>query len=709
MKRPAPIGMLGNIAATYIMLLTVEASSGDVTAPVFAPRPRFLYTQQELAAWRADPGRSNELARIVARAGAALSEKRPIPDKEGQWIFYYACPLDGARLVADAPSLHRCPVCGKTYDDERTVAAWRTLVFNEIDAEVRDLGIAYGLSDDARFAQRVRDVLLRLAELYQRLPRHDRWGRRGTLAVVGGRRYSQLLDEAFGVIQLASGYDLTAPAECFTEQDRRLIEENLLKLITRDIRTFQHFIDARNNHQTWFNAACAVVGLVTGDNDLIHEAVYGRRGLMFQVESSVTDDGMWYEGAIAYHFYALSAIQITLDAARRAGWNFSANMRLRSLWEGPTKIAYPDGTLPVFHDSDRASLRNYQPFFDWAGHYFGDAMFAAMGRGDFGSKERQTSEVLRDIGLAVLRKGSSLDAVCALMDYGKHGGAHGHPDKLGIVLYALGRELALDPGRISYSVPEYRTWCRTTAAHNTVVINGTDQEETEGKLLHFEENADFASCLASAEAAYPGWRLSRCLVLTEKWLLDVFAVEGRNKSTIDCFFHCRGAVTTDVALGTCTTALKGSGYEHLRNLRSASGTPEATFIFSDEGRQPLRVRLAGDDADDGVFIVGEAMGYTINDRVPFLLRRRNARGTVFVTAYDFGGSQAAVESLEVIPAEESGIKLAPWLALGVRIITTDGTVTVGVDMRSVRSRNAGVDGMSFERVKVARDGKQTPH
>jgi len=675
--------------------LIADGARPALRAPVFGPRPRFLFTREELDAWRADPAKSNELAQIAVRAEALLSARRAIPDREGQWIFYYACPADGARLRPESPLVHRCPVCGKMYTDERTVAAWRTLVFNELDSEVRDMGIAYGLTGDERFAARAREILLRLAALYPSFERHDRWGRTGLLAVVGGRRYSQLLDEACGVIQLAAGYDLAAPAACFSDGDRRLIEEKLLRLIARETGLFQHFIDERCNHQTWFNAACAAVGLVIGDEELMREAICGSRGLMFQLASSVTDDGLWYEGAIAYHFYALSAVQTTLDAARRAGWDFSSNGRLKSLWEGPSKISYPDGSLPVFHDSDRASLANYRSFFEWAGRYFKDPVLAAMGRGDFPSDDMKASAVLADIGIAVLRRNSGRDAVCVMMDWGKHGGAHGHPDKLNTVLYALGRELALDPGRISYSVPEYRTWCRTTAAHNTVAVNGSDQDESDGALLHFEETGDYVSCLAAADRAYPGLRLSRWLLLTDGWLLDVFAVEGRKSSQIDLLFHCRGDVAGADDFVPLEKPLRGSGYEHFQNVRTAPGRKEAAFEFRQPDGRSLRVTTAGDET--GVFLLGEGIGYTLNDSVPCLMRRRKAASTVFVTLYDFG-TDGGPKLLDIVHCEESGKALPPWQAIGVRVSGERGSCVAGVDFRQNPSGRAKVAGREIRRM-----------
>ena len=74
----------------------------------------------------------------------------------------------------------------------------------------------------------------------------------------------------------------------------------------------------RNNHQSWFNAAYANVGVAIADPKLINTAIYGKKGLYFQLQNSVTRDGFWFEGTIAYHFYALQAIIETVNAVKRA-------------------------------------------------------------------------------------------------------------------------------------------------------------------------------------------------------------------------------------------------------------------------------------------------------------------------------------------------------------------------------------------------------
>ncbi|MCM8788675.1 MAG: heparinase II/III family protein, partial [Candidatus Omnitrophica bacterium] len=588
------------------------------------------------------------------------------------------CTKDNTLLMPETETRHICPVCGSVYTDERTSAAYRTHINYKIDKNCVILAKAYAFTKDEKYSERVKQILLTLARLYPLFERHDRWGRKGLLAVVGGRRYCQNLDEAISAIDLASAYDLIANSSCLSEQDREIIEK-FLKDIVKEILKYQIFHGGKNNHQTWFNAAYSVVGLITGDEELMKESIYGRFGLLWQIENSITADGLWYEGTIAYHFYALAAIQHTLDAARRIGWDFSKNSRLKSMWLGPLQLSYPDGRLPAFNDGDPLNLRNYSQFFLWASRYFGDTIFSKYADiSNFVQETELKSTNLSDIGIAVLRKGKGQNQVCAMLDYGIHGDSHGHPDKLNIVLFANGKEFLLDPGRISYSVPEYRTWCRTTVSHNTIVIDEKDQQPATGKLLYFEDTDEYSVCFASCDSAYPGYILKRFLVLTEKFLVDVFSVEGRKKVDIDWIIHFRGQIKEDKKFVVAELKNSENGYQHLKNLRKIDekNDPAIFEIFQDKENL---IKLFLLKNENSIILSGMGIGYHLKDSVPFIMRRKNSSVVTFVAVYDFSSD---VKEARMIPVYgEKGSRLSENEVVGIKILTASETFEIGVSLR----------------------------
>jgi uncharacterized heparinase superfamily protein len=73
-----------------------------------------------------------------------------------------------------------------------------------------------------------------------------------------------------------------------------------------------------------------------------------------------------------------------------------------------------------------------------------------------------------------------------IIDAGKPGPeyqpGHAHCDLLSFELYTNGKPWIVDPGVHGYAGDEYRAYCRSTAAHNTLSIGGREQSELWGSF-----------------------------------------------------------------------------------------------------------------------------------------------------------------------------------------------------------------------------------
>ena len=99
------------------------------------------------------------------------------------------------------------------------------------------------------------------------------------------------------------------------------------------------------------------------------------------------------------------------------------------------------------------------------------------------------SLALPDAGLYVLaqNRGKPQEILC-LADAGKLGflplAAHGHADALSFTLNVSGVPIIVDPGTYTYHADaHWRSYFRSTKAHNTVVVDGLDQSESAGTFL----------------------------------------------------------------------------------------------------------------------------------------------------------------------------------------------------------------------------------
>ncbi|MCC7193720.1 MAG: heparinase II/III family protein [Phycisphaeraceae bacterium] len=636
-------------------------TGGEASKPVFPAPPR---TATSTAEWEATKKSDNFAARRAAAIAAAqplVDKPVPLPDGYGEWIFYYANMETGTPLVYVSPTEHKDPVTGKIFSDERTIAAYRCKLHYDSERAALALGWAYQYTGDDQYVAGVKRILLKYADDYHTYPgRLDRWGHKGILAPLGGRRYVQSLDEAVGAISLAQAYDLTRNSPAWNVAEKQHVEEDFFRATADSLLRFNQGI---NNHQTWYNAGLIAIASVLQDADLVERVLTMNGGVYFQLEKSIGNDGMWYEGSMAYHNYALQPMVQIADMTRRLGLDIYRNPKLKSMILGPLHATYPDGTFPVINDSDPNNIAMLDWAFEWGWHTYHEMEFAqAWARGDNAKLKKLVgadvqavwpphygSEALADAGLAMLRQGEGKDASCVVMDYGPHGGGHegghGHYDKLSITLFTNGREWLLDPGRLDYSHPEYKTWVKKTAAHNTVTLGGVSQEATTGKLLWLKNGEGWTACAAQSDEAYPGSMLRRYLMLTPEFFVDVFEVEADRQTQIDLFAHATAddlVPSQSPAKAEPATLGTDDGYQHLKEtqrITRAENDNPWRFVRGKDSLPFYFVSLPGEQ----VFTT-RGIGYYVHQKTPTLVRRVNGKSARFVTVYALRGTES-IESI----------------------------------------------------------------
>jgi uncharacterized heparinase superfamily protein len=108
-------------------------------------------------------------------------------------------------------------------------------------------------------------------------------------------------------------------------------------------------------------------------------------------------------------------------------------------------------------------------------------------RVDGGARADTRPSHFADAGLSVLRSGPD-DEIWCRTDGGPHGflsiAAHAHADALSVEVRHRGVDVLADPGTYCYQgAPEWRSYFRSTIAHNTVEVDGRDQSDSEGPFL----------------------------------------------------------------------------------------------------------------------------------------------------------------------------------------------------------------------------------
>jgi hypothetical protein len=367
------------------------------------------------------------------------------------------------------------------------------------------LGRAWRATGDRRFAAKVVEHV-------------DAWLTANPFGT--GMNWRSPLELAIRLINWVWAFDLIRDAGVISEPfERRALYAAYLHLWDVS-RKFSQGSSA-NNHLIGEAAGVFIGALffprVPGAREWRDEA---GRHLAEQILIQNAPDGGNREQAIGYHLFVLQFYLAAATAAHHGGYEFPRAFweRLEQMLEFVARLKEGGDALPMYGDADDgyvldlgnapddpsgllatgAGLFKRADFARAAGGPQETARWL-LGRDRFAQslalyapqpEERLASVAFSDTGYYLLqagRKGQD-DRISVMIDCGELGyqsiAAHGHADALSVVIRVGGRDVLVDPGTYDYfRWPEWRVYFRSTRAHNTVVVDDSDQSTMTGPFL----------------------------------------------------------------------------------------------------------------------------------------------------------------------------------------------------------------------------------
>lgn len=479
-----------------------------------------------------------------------------IPRERGGWWHAYVCPAHGVELNHGALLTGRFPEGGAPcprgcrVDTEAVRGAWTVLSHQ---AWARRIRLLAHRGEDREAVER----LVAYAGLYAEAAgrQHDE----AQAWMLRGRLFHQALTDAVWAVSIGhSVWTLALRGTPVPDAVTELLDElEQAALDAREVLVGRG--DLASNYTAWLNAAGAVTGraasVVRGRpwDAGANRWFEGPHGLCAQLRAAVADDGWEWEASTYYHGFVLRAALLALR-----GTDPVADLPpdvvgiLGAMTDALAAIATDDGVLPALHDGPYSrgplelewlelvalaqqvtpsprlaavaerSRAHLGPADDGLDQFLGD-WFA----GPAALPERSAPEpvtVFADAGYAVVRA----HGVQALLDFGPHGGSHGHRDKLALYLYGARTPWQPDPGQVPYAHAEFRELYASTAAHPAFRVDGQEQAESTGRLL----SADERSVTAETTGAYDGVRAVRRIEIGPCHLVDVLTVAAHGARTV---------------------------------------------------------------------------------------------------------------------------------------------------------------------------------
>lgn len=547
------------------------------------------FTQQEQAVLREKIKTRPDILEQLKKSCEPLFEYGlHIPHgQDSTWIMDFECPEDSAKLIHNYgdPYHYECPICHRVYTGKPYSGAWWRYTIDIVESGGYKAGLLYMLTGDEKYGKLCKDVLMGFAEAYPTYEEH------GNIPYNNpGLMSSQTLCEALCIKPLALSYDFVEGM--LTEEEKRQVFEDMFAPSVACLRKYRK--DILHNHEVVVDMAMGVIGILTGNRDLLDFAVFQKYGLKDQLDRGVMSDGFWFEATPHYHYFTLGNLIEFERVARGTKYSQIHHPNFRKMLHMPPKIFQNDFIEPCLGDgSDHGHhISVLAPHYEYAYAMLRDHFSAvvlnkiySMTKRDslmaflYGADEIETTEdlVLGDYhdneasGLTIMRgeNGSYL-----LFKHGAYGGEHDHYDKLAMQLTIGHADVIRDLGTVGYGAPPHYGYFKNTFTHNTVCIEGENQPPCNGKTIRYEKNgavtlvegeADWTGAAPDldsyyfrqwSEEAYRGVNMRRIFLNTPDYFIEAFIVRGSDGRTTDWLLHPQGEATLhpgeyrEIPLGT---------------------------------------------------------------------------------------------------------------------------------------------------------------
>ena len=487
-------------------------------------------------------------------------------------------------------------------------------------------GLLYQLTGEKKYAQLVKNVLLKYSALNPTLKNHPQ-----ATSSSPGRLFWQALNDANWLVYAGLSFDCIH--DYLTLNERNLIANGAFKpevdYFTKDIKSWYDLI---HNHAVWACAGVGIVGIATDNDEYVKMALYGsnkdgKAGFIAQLDGLFSPDGYYNEGPY-YTRYAILPFYLFANAVNNTNpalkiFQYRHNILEKAL-EGALEQTNLNGAFYTYNDAlkDKTFITNeIVVALDIAWQVYGYKQSylpiaksqgrVILNRGGVNVSEALIKEKNIPLyypyksveytdgahgdkgGVAVLRNGVTPDLTSLVFKYSSHGMSHGHFDKLNINLYDNGNEILQDYGASRFInieqkwggryLPETKSYAQQSIAHNTITVDETshyhgDEKESEKKhptkLFGTIGKGNVQVICALDSTAYHNVVMQRSI-----YMIDL--PEKNNPITVDFFrnisatshqydlpFNYLGTVISTnfpytANTKSLTTLGNASGYEHL--------------------------------------------------------------------------------------------------------------------------------------------------
>lgn len=662
---------------------------------------------------------SADFSAMISRMQAEVDKFFPSfddsPDRLSGWGHRYFCEKDGGRLIynPETPREHRCEICGEVYSNDVYNAVG---VYNYRNMAVLNVWISallYKVLKKQVYLDYVINTVRFYAENYLKFQLHNKEGHvyndLSEMEWGCGRIMPQGLNECIFVIRMINGLEIVKD-----DLDPGFLSMVHKKFFTEVFALLKPQCNKIHNIICWYNCAIGTMGLFSNDPEMTGFAFNGPFNARRQIAEGVTRDNFWYEGSIHYNFFTLEGIvNLLLFAGVYNQPLVQEEKVVAEMLKAAYNYAFDNHTLPNPNDGwPNINLKTYSYIYTIASKFLGYESETANLLKNIENKPvvretvplsrpyyydnriplerlvlipdmdftsyREVKPEARNFSashFAIIRR----DGINVFLKYGHNGPSHAHPDKMNIEVMWGDRLLTKDLSNSGYGVKLCDEWQRTTASHNTVVMDGMNQISMRGgeveifrpdriraitrdvysidadtdinkmktsmnedELIKYMVRNLHLSKPEALEAIRSGRDLQsligeiihrsnkvdyiRNISIEENGFLDQFEVRAENPGVFDYFFHSHARLVNPPDVSEASLEYTSNGYQHIKNIRKVKSAGEQIVLEWQLGQR--NIRSAIDMKDKELFIADTYDNPITQFRTAFVIRYRGT-GTLF--------------------------------------------------------------------------------
>ena len=617
------------------------------------------FTEQEIHKIRSR-SRSEIIQSLIDNNQTVLYTDTLIPpDARATWNLYYFCPEHGVRLTWDRfkPTKHTCPVDGKIFSEEPYDGAWWRWL-NGLNAKAcNDLGLLWQLTAEDIYLEKVREILLGYADVYPDYEPH------GGIPYNGpGKANAQTLCEANCHLDFARGYDYIRDE--LNENERRHIEQNLLLEGAEFL--MEHRSDQLHNHEMKISGTIGVIGLLLDDTRIIDFALNSKYGLKYQLEHGIIGEGLWFEGSIHYHYYALQALMGYELMARNSVYSLKSHPNFHRMLAFPLNLIMADGLFPRLNDCIAGQeVITHSHLFEYAYREFRDPLFARALASIYQNQSRNNIDALL-YGVSKLPGAEALkvnsihapgagitichDDKCKntmLLKHAPYGGEHDHYDRLGLIIRRAGKEILPDLGTTGYGAELHYGYYKNSATHNTLSVEQENQPPAIPEVLayHNDDHLTYIDTVVDWSKPHPGvdshtivqWdeeayrdiHFRRSMIWLGNTVIQIDQIKNPHQKQLDLIWHIRGDQKVPDHAIDCENPLDGA-LARMHSVKIQALTGLEKFCFNIENEPDFNCFLVG----EGELLTGRAPDNPATSDLSYLLLRSKEKHCRSVMVFD---------------------------------------------------------------------------